>query len=114
MDYSTLTGRLSIHLESIQEGFEELSTQNSLKGLAKQFALILSGNFVTTDVNIFFREHQENDWQEIHLKKEQCKEILGQLELHDSFHIYETKGAYPPMTIPMLMISTPTPRDSVK
>ncbi len=107
MDHSTLTGRLSIHLDSIQEGFEQLSQQNSISALAKQFALILSGNFVTTDVNIFFRSKPDESWQNAHVKKTQSLDALEQLSLKDSFHIYEEDGAYP------LAFSLPVPRSAM-
>jgi sigma-B regulation protein RsbU (phosphoserine phosphatase) len=107
MDYSTLTGRLSIHLDSIQEGFEELSRQHSIPALTKQFALILSGNFVTTDVNIFFRPQPDEAWQNAHVKKTQSLDALEQLSLKNSFHIYETDGAYP------LAFSLPVPHSAM-
>ncbi len=107
MDYSTLTGRLSIHLDSIQEGFEELSKQNSIPALAKQFALILSGNFVTTDVNIFFRSSEDNDWQHVYVKKPQSVTVLQQLSLKKSFHLYESDGHYP------IAFSLPVPNSAI-
>ena len=106
MNYSTLTGRLSIHLDSIQEGFVELSNQNSLSALAKQFSLILSGNFVTTDVNVFFRDNEHSDWQGAHLKKATLKDLL-ELPIKNTFHIYKTKGAYP------LAFSLPVPKSAM-
>lgn len=107
MDYSTLTGRLSIHLDSIQEGFEQLSKQHSIPALAKQFALILSGNFVTTDVNIFFRTKENSDWQHAFVKKAQSVAALQQLSFHNSFHLYESDGNYP------IAFSLPLPNDAL-
>ena len=107
MEYSTLTGRLSIHLVSIEEGFEELSRQTSVSALAKQFALILAGNFVTTDVNIYFRETDTSEWQIGHVKNAQSKEVLKQFQLKDSFHIYEMSENYP------LAFSLPVPETAM-
>ena len=107
MDYSTLTGRLSIHLDSIQEGFEELSAQHSLEALAKQFALLLSGNFVTTDVNIYFRDNEQEKWQGIHIKKSSSKQVLDRLSIRDKFHVYEVDGAYP------LAFTLPVPEEAM-
>ncbi len=107
MDYSTLTGRLSIHLDSIQEGFEELSRQNSLADLARQFSLILSGNFVTTDVNIFFRETPKSSWQHVSVKKNNSAQLLDKLSLENAFRIHEIDGTYP------LAFSLPVPPSSM-
>ena len=95
MNSSTLTERLSIHLESIQEGFVELSRQSSLSALARQFALILSGNLVTTDVNVFFRQDERCQWLAAHVKKEKCKTVLNQLPIKEAFHVYDFEGDYP-------------------
>ncbi len=95
LDQSTIAGRLSIHLDSIQEGFEELANQHSIPALAKQFALFLSGNLLTTDVNIFFRDTHQHGWQNLYLKNNRSSHTLNQLSLNETFQIVEPNDDYP-------------------
>jgi phosphoserine phosphatase RsbU/P len=94
MNYSALTERLAIHLESIQEGFEELTRQSSLSTFAKHFSLILSGNFITTDVNIFFQK-KEGEWQEAHVKNSKYGAVLLQLSKKEKFKIFKANDVLP-------------------
>ncbi len=47
--HSNIVDKLSLQVDSFQEGFEILSESKSINEMAKQFAILLRGNFLVTD-----------------------------------------------------------------
>lgn len=79
--------RLTIQIESLQEGFELLSKASSVKELARQFALVLRGNFGTSDIHIHYTASSSDSWQRFYGKG---KEVSGYLP--DTTAVFHVKG----------------------
>lgn len=73
----TLVDRLSIQIDSLQEGFELLSRASNVKELARQFFHVLRGNLVTSDIHIYYKPKPHDSWQHLHGKGEDGSENLG-------------------------------------
>jgi len=68
VDFSTPTKRLALHVHALQEGFDELANENSVSRLAERFAKILSGNLMTTDINVFIRPPGGTAWKAVYAR----------------------------------------------
>jgi sigma-B regulation protein RsbU (phosphoserine phosphatase) len=71
--------RLSVQIDSLQEGFEILSRASNLHELARQFFHILRGNFVTSDINIFFTAQHQQSWEHLSGKSSEAVQYLGEV-----------------------------------
>ncbi len=67
---SNIVDKLSLQVDSFQEGFEILSESKSINEMAKQFATLLRGNFLVTDVNLFYKNVSNSTWEMIYGNKE--------------------------------------------
>lgn len=92
LDMSTLTERLALHVHSLQEGFEELSLENTVPGLAEHFAKILSGNLMTTDINIFKKDEGKKDWDMVYGKSPQSLDAIPKSGCEGSFSFTKLAG----------------------
>ncbi len=73
-----LVERLSVQIASLQEGFELLTRASSQKELARRFFHILRGNFVTTDITIYYKTTASDPWQKLYGKATcEGEEYLG-------------------------------------
>lgn len=78
MGLPPLVERLSVQIASLQEGFELLMRASNLKDLARQFLHILRGNFVTTDITIYYKPTAHDSWQKLYGKgSHEGEEYLG-------------------------------------
>jgi serine phosphatase RsbU (regulator of sigma subunit) len=69
--------RLSIQIDSLQEGFEILSRASTLKEMAKHFYHLLRGNLVTSDITIHRAAKPSAPWELLHGKGENGATYLG-------------------------------------
>ena len=67
--HSNIVEKLALQVDSFQEGFEILSESKSINEMAKQFAVLLRGNFLVTDVNLFYKKVSDSAWQMMYGKK---------------------------------------------
>ncbi|MCH7724791.1 MAG: hypothetical protein IIC76_15850 [Bacteroidetes bacterium] len=74
--HSNIVEKLALQVDSFQEGFEILSESKSINEMAKQFAVLLRGNFLVTDVNLFYKKVSDSAWQMMYGKKEKNTECL--------------------------------------
>ena len=87
MNMNSVLDKLSLQIDSFQEGFEVLSQAKDLKDMAKNFRQILGGNFLVSDVNIFHRKNTKSDWKDLNIKNESSGEFLSGLEVDNQFTI---------------------------
>jgi hypothetical protein len=73
---SNIVDKLSLQVDSFHEGFEILSESKSINEMAKQFATLLRGNFLVTDVNLFYKKDSDLSWKMMYGKKEKNTECL--------------------------------------
>jgi len=73
---SNIVDKLALQVDSFQEGFEILSVSKSVNEMAKQFATLLRGNFLVTDVNLFYKKVSDSTWKMMYGKKEKNTECL--------------------------------------
>ena len=89
-------------MDSIQEGFGELTKQNSVQAIARQFSLFLSGNLITTDINVFYRKDSNSAWIKAHIKNPRSKTVFNQLTLVEKFNVFSAGNEYPlALTLPV-------------
>lgn len=86
MELQSLIDRLSLQVNSFQEGFEILSKADSLENLAKQFSRIIRGSLLTTEVNIF-QKSDDSDWKKIYASNENAADLLSNLDATGSFNL---------------------------
>ncbi|MFI5405525.1 MAG: PP2C family protein-serine/threonine phosphatase, partial [Nitrososphaerales archaeon] len=63
MENNSLVEKLSLQAESFQEGFETLTKSGSLDELLKNFWHLLRGNFITTNIHLFYRVDKDSKWK---------------------------------------------------
>ena len=73
---TNIVDKLALQVDSFQEGFEILSESKSINEMAKQFATLLRGNFLVTDVNLFYKNKSDSTWKIMYGKKEINTECL--------------------------------------
>jgi sigma-B regulation protein RsbU (phosphoserine phosphatase) len=80
VEYYNVMDKLSVQVKSFQEGFNLLSKVTSIKELGDKFCHILRGNFFISDVNLFFRNPDAQEWENIKIYNERCYECLPHLK----------------------------------
>jgi len=73
---TNIVDKLALQVDSFQEGFEILSESKSIKEMTKHFATLLRGNFLVTDVNLFYKKAIDSTWQMLYGKREKNIECL--------------------------------------
>ena len=73
---TNIVDKLALQVDSFQEGFEILSESKSINEMAKHFATLLRGNFLVTDVNLFYKKDSDATWKMMYGKKEKNTECL--------------------------------------
>lgn len=76
-----------MQVSDLQENFKLLSNARSLKGLGKQYCHILRGTLLTTNVNLFFKQKEEEIWQEVFLSNNNCLPFLPLLSENETIQI---------------------------
>lgn len=87
---TNIVEKLALQVDSFQEGFEILSNSKSIKEMGKQFTRLIQGNFLITEVNIFFKRNYKDDWKKIHGNKISCSEFLEEGEEQKLFIKYNS------------------------
>ena len=63
---TNIVEKLALQVDSFQEGFQLLSESRTVNDMAKSFARLLQGNFLVSDVNIFYKQNLNAEWKIIH------------------------------------------------
>ncbi|MEJ2053052.1 MAG: PP2C family protein-serine/threonine phosphatase [Calditrichaceae bacterium] len=79
--------RLEIQVASLQESFSILSRAKDLEDLAKKFFQILRGNLLVTEINVYFKKKNENQWYELFVKNKNTSQCFDFLNESDEFSI---------------------------
>jgi serine phosphatase RsbU (regulator of sigma subunit) len=67
---TNIVEKLALQVDSFQEGFQLLSESRTVNDMAKSFARLLQGNFLVSDVNIFYKQNLNAEWKIIHGNKD--------------------------------------------
>jgi sigma-B regulation protein RsbU (phosphoserine phosphatase) len=79
VETGSVVEKLSLQVDALQEGFDVLSNSNSLKNMAKQFAHLLMGNLLTTNIALFLRKTETSEWKELFNKNIDSEKALKKL-----------------------------------
>lgn len=79
MDNNNLVEKLSLQVESFQEGFEILSGSLTFVEMVKNFLHIIRGNFIVNEIYAFQKLTPESKWSLISLKNVQDTNYLSYL-----------------------------------
>lgn len=80
MENNNLVEKLSVQVQSFQEGFEILSKSFSLVEMVKNFLHIIRGNFIITEIYAFHKIKDIPDWKNISLQKIPDQSYLSYLQ----------------------------------
>lgn len=83
IEYNNIIDKLAVQVKSFQEGFSILSRSTSLIELGVNFCHILRANFLFSDINIFFKYNDSNNWEVIKINNEKSRNYLPQLNSSD-------------------------------
>jgi serine phosphatase RsbU (regulator of sigma subunit) len=82
LENNNLVEKLSLQVESFQEGFEILCKSFSLDEMVKSFLHIIRGNFIATETYSFHKLNSDSTWNSLSLKNVPDTSYLSYL--HDS------------------------------
>ncbi|HEX9252322.1 MAG TPA: hypothetical protein VF870_08775, partial [Ignavibacteriaceae bacterium] len=80
MENNNLVEKLSLQVESFQEGFEILSKSFSLVQMVKSFLHIVRGNFIVSEIYAFHKINKTLNWNSISLQKIPDQSYLAYLQ----------------------------------
>ena len=75
MDIQSIIQKLSFQISSSQEGFEILSHSNNLEELVKNFAHIIRGNLLVTNMKVY-HSHGTDGWRNLCDKQDDSGGLL--------------------------------------
>lgn len=84
---NSLIEKLSLQVNSFQEGFRILSESKDLAEIGKNFVHLLRGNLLVVNANLFHKRSDEEDWNELFIQNPESKEYLTNLTLSDDFQL---------------------------
>lgn len=82
-----LVEKLSLQINSFQEGFKILFHSKNLSEIGTNFTHILRGNLLVSNVNLFFNDNKNSGWKDIFLSDNNSKDFCKYLKTGDSFNI---------------------------
>lgn len=86
-NYSALLDRLSLQVNSFQEGFRILSNSRSLHDIGKNFVHLLRGNLLVSDINLFHKRNEDDDWIDLYIQKTESKSFTSYLKTSEALHL---------------------------
>lgn len=86
-DYNNIIERLSYQVKSFQEGFAILTKSNSIQELGTNFCHILRGSILISDVNIFYKNSNTENWQSIKQYNEKCLKEIPKFKISENVEI---------------------------
>jgi sigma-B regulation protein RsbU (phosphoserine phosphatase) len=104
MQHYEIIDRLSFQIHSLQEGFDILGRSRSMQELGRQFLHILRGSLMISDVNIYYRPANENEWQAVQINNKASREYTGYFKTNGEFNVtYLDEGKFRAiMSLPMI------------
>lgn len=87
MENTNLVEKLSLQVESFQEGFEILSKSFSFEEMVKNFLHIMRGNFIVSNISAYHNKQNVSEWKIIASKSELEHADLSYLKDSESLSI---------------------------
>ncbi len=92
---NAIVERLSLQVSSFQEGFKILSDSKTLEEIGENFVHLLRGNLLLTDVNLFYKKKEDENWQTLFAPNIKSKEFTEYLKTSEAFSLsYEDDKLY--------------------
>lgn len=85
--YNALLDRLSLQVNSFQEGFRILSNSRSLTDIGKNFVHLLRGNLLVSDINLFHKSSEDEEWINLYIQKVESQSYTSNLKISETLHI---------------------------
>lgn len=86
-NYNALLDKLSLQVSSFQEGFRILTESKSLKDIGKNFVHLLRGNLLVSDINLFQKRNENDEWKELYLQKPDSAEFINNLKTSEALNL---------------------------
>lgn len=84
MEQNRLVEKLTLQSEFFQEGFETLIKSSSIEVLLKNYRHLLRGNFIATNITLFFKTSRDSNWGSIRADDKFNETELSLLQLDSS------------------------------
>ncbi|WKZ68290.1 MAG: PP2C family protein-serine/threonine phosphatase [Melioribacteraceae bacterium] len=85
--YNALLDRLSLQVNSFQEGFRILSNSRSLTDIGKNFVHLLRGNLLVSDINLFHKSSEDEEWINLYIQKVESQSYTSNLKISETLYI---------------------------
>jgi len=82
-----LIEKLSLQVNSFQEGFRILSESKDIAEIGKNFVHLLRGNLLVVNINLFHKRNNKEDWNELFIQNPESKEYLNNFTFSDDFQL---------------------------
>jgi hypothetical protein len=82
-----MISRLALQVESFQDGFKILSKSTDVNELGVNFSHILRGSLLITDLNLFYKESKNQQWENIFSKDDRYLYFIDDLKTSDTYSI---------------------------
>ncbi len=82
-----LLDKLSLQVDSFQEGFKILSDSKSISEIGEKFVHLLRGSLLLVDINLFYKENENADWDAIAVLNDDSLKFTEHLIINDSFNL---------------------------
>ncbi|HXG37485.1 MAG TPA: PP2C family protein-serine/threonine phosphatase [Bacteroidota bacterium] len=92
-----LIDRLSLHIDSLQEGFELLSRATNLKELGRHFFHFLRGNLTTSEISIWYKPADGHPWELLYGKQVHPEDYLT--DVVKTFELKSFGGRHPRVAV---------------
>jgi phosphoserine phosphatase RsbU/P len=95
LENNSILDKLSIHINSFNEGFKYLASSKSLNEIGEKFVHILRGNLLLVDINLFYKENANSEWTSIFAHSKNCLAYIHLLQSPDDYSMtFEEKEEY--------------------
>ena len=103
MENNNLVEKLSLQVESFQEGFEILCKSFSFSEMVKNFLHLMSGNFITADISAYHKKQNHSEWKLIaSLKNSDASDISYLIDTENlSIKFFEKEKTNVSITLPL-------------
>lgn len=103
MENNNLVEKLSLQVESFQEGFEILCKSFNFIEMVKNFLHLMSGNFIISDISAFQKRQNDSEWRYVaSLKNSQLSDLSYLIDSRDlSIKYFENKKFDVSVTLPL-------------
>jgi len=86
-----IISKLSLQVASFQEGFKILAKASSIRELGRNFNHILRGSILVVDLNLFYKNNKDSNWEEIYVYNKKSKDYLKDLAISENFSLIAAK-----------------------